>query len=156
MKNKKVTLNKITKEVEKDLREIEDMLPKFPISAKKWVKGIDLIKEATEEQLRTIYKDIDADKMYVVKTAGLTQAVNHYKRIKSAYIVGGWEAVDKYCEPYKQRKISDEEYAELAEAEATEDIANIFVPTNEEADEPVKKKRGRPKKNKVENLEGEK
>ena len=72
MKNKKATLNKVTKEVESHLKDIVEMLPQFPVSAKKWVKGIDLIKEATEEQLKTIYKDIDADKMYVVKTAGLT------------------------------------------------------------------------------------
>ena len=147
----KVTLNKIDKEVEKHLKEIAGMLPQIQPAARKRVKGEEIIREATEEQLKTIYKDVEMEQMYIVKTAGAPQAVNHLKRLRSAYMHGHWQGVSDYCEPYRRTEIvAAEETTEAMEtlATTTEEAANQTQALGEAMEEalPPKKPRGRPKK----------
>ena len=124
----KVTLNPIDKETKKNLEEIAAVLPDVtPIV----IKGGDAINRWTREELDGFgfppNEDIKLGDTYKVTFFGHQSSVNHLKRITSLYRQGGWEAVDKYCEPYKLKP----------------------EPTQpQEEEKPQPKKRGRKPKNK--------
>ena len=134
--------NKVTKETRKQLEEIAANLPHIPVAHKKRMTGKDYLElvNAQFKDIDTTTKEYDVyrerlgQNIFMVPFSGAPQAVNHLKRITSAYIGGGWEAVDKYCVPYK--------LSGKTESQKLEEVSQeLNAP-----EEPVKRKRGRPRK----------
>lgn len=105
-KQNQSNMNTITRDIEQELKKIAHKLPAQPIAQTRTVKGSELIKEnPTINEGRT--EPIDPERMYTVQTAGVQQAVNHFKRIKSAYRQKGWPGVSVYVDPYRANPKAD-------------------------------------------------
>lgn len=100
----KQQFHKVTKDVDAQLKDLASVLPEFTPQAIAYFTGAQMNEKYTPEAIKEmgLTLPLEADAQYKVKTAGVPQAINHYKRMKSAYMQGSWEAVDVYCTPYKK------------------------------------------------------
>lgn len=96
-------MNKITKEIGAQLKEIADKLPEIPVAKIVKMTGAEIIEKATPEELEKKFKDVDPKREYTVRTEGAREAVNHSKRIRSAYMQAGWPGVSRYVDPFREK-----------------------------------------------------
>lgn len=94
---------KLTKEVKKELKGIAAKLPKLPESKVLIRYGHEI---ASDESLKGYYdkliakNDFNPKAQYKLRTPGVKESVNHYKRLEKAYISGGMDSVAEYMAPY--------------------------------------------------------
>jgi hypothetical protein len=94
---------KISKEVGAQLKDLAGKLPAIPVSSTLRMSGQQVLDGASKKERKTNLKHIDPAAMYTVKTPGSPQAVNHEKRLRSAYIQQGPSGVMAYLEPFKKK-----------------------------------------------------
>lgn len=100
-------LFKIDKETGKELKKLADQLPDV---SPKHMTGEQILEKARAEGSinEKRFKNIDPKEKYIVSGIGVKCAVNHEKRLRSAFMNGSWQAVQTYLDQFIQKVKSDE------------------------------------------------
>ncbi len=101
-------MHKITKQVDRRLKELADSLPKKEIITRR-IKGEELIRTSTKEHLAEL-GNVNPKGIYIHHQGG--EAVNHYKRLRRAFTSNGSDGVAEYIAPY----VDKDKVREMAEA----------------------------------------
>lgn len=100
-------LFKIDKETGKELKKLADQLPDV---SPKHMTGEQILEKAKAEGTinEERFKKINPKEKYIVSGIGVKCAVNHEKRLRSAFMNGNWQAVQNYLDQYIEKPKQNE------------------------------------------------